>query len=371
MLLRRAVRLSLCPKALLSNISEYAPVKTLFTLGKAKGWTGVQLAASFLVARGVRGREGVHVMYNFCKADPPMWEDDKYVDRFIEAFEAKWKEEVLKTRRISALSHQEHHHAGLSGMNFVETLKYKDNRFQLFAKDGIAARLAPYFEQPQLLDADVLLRFYQDLVKEPLHMTPNTYAVQIEGARLLGKKHRKDHGDGDFGVKKEKSVAEGSYNSMDFLRCFYNIMTDVFKAPEVLFTKELWMKMLSCQSHPKKTRELLQYFNLDMKKANEVICATPGMNWTTFLVCLCEIRQAMGDTPQSKDNFIRLVQLLEVRPNLHAAVTSVSDWVVAEGAVSTECYAVRVCKMVQSWFKDAGSASITMVDENGVITLAD
>ena len=134
-----------------------------------------------------------------------MWEDDKYVDRFIEAFEAKWKEEVVKTRKVSALSHQEHHHAGLSGMNFVETLKNthrNDNRFLLFAKDGIVARLAPYFGQPQLLDADVLLRFYQDLVRKPFHLTPNTYAVQIEGARILGKRHKKDNGDDDFGEKR-------------------------------------------------------------------------------------------------------------------------------------------------------------------------
>ena len=131
------------------------------------------------------------------------------------------------------------------------------------------------------------------------------------------------------------------------------------------------MKMLSCQSHPKKTRELLQYFNLDMEKANDFISATPGMNWTTFLVCLCEIRQAMGDTPQSKDSFVRLVQMLEVRPNLHAAVASVSDWIVSEGAVSTECYAVRVCKEVQSWFKDAGTVPITLVAENGIMTVAD
>lgn len=346
-------------------------MKAFFTLGKAEGWSGEQLAASFLVARGVRGREGVQEVFSFCKAHPPTWQDDKYVDRFIEAFEAKWKEEVLKTRKVSALSHQEHHHAGLSGMNFVETLKNKDNRFLLFGKDGIAARLAPYFGQPHLLDADLLLRFYQDLVKKPLHMTSSTYAVQIEGARILGKKHKKDNGDDDFGEKKDRTVAEGSCNSMDFLRCFSNILTDVFKSPpmrEVLFTKELWMKMLSCQSHPRETRELLQYFNMDMDKANDFITATPGMNWTTFLVCLCEIRQAMGDTYQSKDSFIRLVQMLEVRPNLHSAVASVSDCIVSEGAVSKECYAVRVCKEVQSWFGDAESASFPTVAENGIIT---
>ena len=345
-------------------------MKQLFTLGKAEAWSGEQLAATFLVARGVRGREGVEVVFKFCKADPPMWRDRTYVDRFIEAFEAKWKEEVLKTHKVSALSHQEHHHAGLSGMNFVETLKNDSNCFLLFAKDGIAARLAPYFGQPHRLDADVLLRFYQDLVKKPLHMAPNTYSVQIEGARILSKKHKKDNGD-DFGEKKDRTVAEGSYNSMDFLRCFSNIMTDVFESPDVLFTKDLWMKMLSCQSNPKQTRDLLQYFNMDMDKANDFINEMPGMNWTTFLVCLCEIRQAMGNTHQSKDNFIRLVQMLEVRPKLHAAVGKVSDRIVEGGAISKECYAVRLCKEVQSWFGDAGSASFPMVAENGIMILGD
>ena len=79
----------------------------------------------------------------------------------------------------------------------------------------------------------------------------------------------------------------------------------------------------------------------------------------------------MGDTPQCKDSFVRLVQMLEVRPNLHSAVASASDCIVSEGAVSKECYTVRVCKEVQSWFGDAESASFPMVAENGIITLAD
>ena len=345
-------------------------MKALFTFGKAEAWTEEQLAACFLVARGIRGREGVKMVFDFCKDNPPAWNDSKYVNRFVDAFEAKWKEEVLKTGKVSALSHQEHHHAGLSGMNFVETLKEEANQIQLFAENGIAARLAPYFGRPHLLDADVLLRFYKDLVVKPLHMTHNTYAVQIDGARILGKKHKKDE-NADLGEKKHSTVGEGSYNSMDFLRCFSNIMTDVFESPEVLFTKDLWLKMLSCQSRPRQTRELLEYFDMDMNKANTLITEMPGMNWTTFLVCLCEIRQAMGDTPQTKDKFIRLVQMLEVRPNLHAAVGSVADWIVEQGAISKQCYCVRVCEEVQAWFEDLGSASDGVVAENGMLMLAD
>ena len=79
----------------------------------------------------------------------------------------------------------------------------------------------------------------------------------------------------------------------------------------------------------------------------------------------------MGDTPQSKDSFVRLVQMLEDRPDLHLHAAFVSDWIVSEGAVSKECYAVRVCKEVQAWFEDTGSASFSMVAENGIMTLAD
>ena len=79
----------------------------------------------------------------------------------------------------------------------------------------------------------------------------------------------------------------------------------------------------------------------------------------------------MGNTPQSKDTFIRLVQMLEVRPNLHAAVSNVSDCIVGEGAMSKECYYVRVFKEVQSWLGDVGSAVFPMVAKNGIMMLTD
>ena len=63
--------------------------------------------------------------------------------------------------------------------------------------------------------------------------------------------------------------------------------------------------------------------------------------------------------------------MLEVRPNLHAAVSNVSDCIVEEGAMSKECYCVRVFKEVQSWFGDIGSASFPMVPENGIMMLMD
>ena len=70
------------------------------------------------------------------------------------------------------------------------------------------------------------------------------------------------------------------------------------RSPQILFIKGLRMKMKSDQRQPKQKRELLQYFSMDMDKAIDIINAMPGIIWTTFLVCLCEIRQAMGKIPQ-------------------------------------------------------------------------
>jgi hypothetical protein len=110
----------------------------LFIFGKVEAWSEKQLAACFLVARGVRGREGVQVVFDFCKANFSMWTDSTDVDGFVDAFEAKWKEQVFKTGKVSASTHQQHLHAGLSGMNFVATLKEEGNRCLLFAENGIA-----------------------------------------------------------------------------------------------------------------------------------------------------------------------------------------------------------------------------------------
>ena len=120
------------------------------------------------------------------------------------------------------------------------------------------------------------------------------------------------------------TISDGSYNSMDFLRCFSNIMTDVFDSPEVVFTNALWTKMLQCQSKPAETWQFLSEFGMDMDAANILIAETPDMNWTTFLVCMCEVRQAMGETDTSRDTFIWLLQKLEVRPWLRNAVKDLS-----------------------------------------------
>jgi hypothetical protein len=244
-----------------------------------------------------------------------------------------------------------------SGRNFVETLKDPETRAQLFGPGGTSARLARFFERPEILDADKLLAFYGELVRVPLRMTTGDGAVQREGERLLGKKAKTASGN-----KKPATVRDGSYNSMDFLRCFSNVMTTVYGAPEVMFTPALWKKMLQCQSHPSATLELLEYFTLDMEGANGLIGATEGMNWTTLLVFLCEVRQAMAD---DRAGFVVMLEKLEARPGLIDAVQDVVVDIVAEGAKGKDCYCTRVCARVHDWLDGVGS--VVRTDDEGVV----
>ena len=78
-LLRRVLNLRLCPKADLCNISEFSPVKALFLAGNEKnGWSPLVMSSTYLVARGIRGREGVQVLYDCCSAlEARMDENDR------------------------------------------------------------------------------------------------------------------------------------------------------------------------------------------------------------------------------------------------------------------------------------------------------
>ena len=343
-LLERILEAGLCPKAYLENISEYAPVEELFKYGKRSGWSTKEFADTWIVARGIRGREGVTVLLEFSQREYPRWHSGSYVEAFVGFFAQKWREEVQKTGSVSALSHQEGLHAGMSGMNFVQTLNDKENLEALFSNQGVASRLAKFFERPEDVDAAMLMRFYKELVKQPIRMTPKDYIVQIEGARLVGKRSKKEEND----TKRGKSVTDGSYSSMDFLRSWANIMTSVFESPEVLFTSALWAKMIACQAKPAETKDLIEYFGLDMDSANKLISQTRGLNWTTLLVCLCEVRQA-APTVTALEDLQSLACWVGAYPERLVAVQKVVDAVVQEGARSKQCYCERVCDVVQEW----------------------
>ena len=73
--------------AQLGNISEFAPLQELCAFGEEQGWSARQIAGTFLVARGVRGREGVKVLLAFCKqAKKVEWDNQAFVAEFYDTF---------------------------------------------------------------------------------------------------------------------------------------------------------------------------------------------------------------------------------------------------------------------------------------------
>lgn len=356
MLLRRVLALKLCPKADLDNISEFAPVKELFDAGIEAQWSPLTMASTFLVARGIRGREGVEALHSFCAGESfaaVCWQNDDFVERFVTSFEQAWEEAVRSSRAVSALSHQEGRHAGLSGMHFVETLKKDDLRHHLL--DDTAQRLAPFFEDPMQISASSLMEFYKTLVAKPFCLITNTYDVHRSGCRILGKVPKVD----EEAVKTKSApvVKDNSYNSMDFLRCFYNIMRSCMQAPVVLFTEPLWTKMRKCQS----TSDL-NYFELTMEQANELIQENSYMNWTTLLVLLCEVRQAID--AKGLSHFLWTLDKLMVRnAELSPVVEDVTDFIVESGAKGKTCYCVRLYEQVDAWLTSLGSNVSTNEDD--------
>ena len=344
-LLRRVLNLRLCPKADLCNISEFSPVKALFLAGNEKnGWSSLVMSSTYLVARGIRGREGVQVLYDFCSARcfQVDWQNDDFVECFVTFFEERWEAAVVRSQEVSALSHQEGRHAGLSGMNFVETLKDTRHRQVLF--QDVAVRLACFFDDSKDMSASTLMDFYHALVSHPFALTTNSYEVHHHGCRLLHKKPKVDH---DAVKVITPMVRDGTYNSMDFLRCFYNIM-QLFKAPSVSFTIPLWIKMMRCQS-----KSDVDYFGLTMEDANMLIQETPTMNWTTLLVLLCETRQAIDAKGMS--HFHWTLDKLDARKDqLASAIEDASSMIVNTGAKGSTCYSVRLYILVDAWLEHVG-----------------
>ena len=344
--LRRILNARLCPKAALSNISEFTPMREAFILARESKWNTQQLAGTFIILRGIRGRAGVQVALKYLRdkrGGAPHWGDRAYLQAFVNHFEEAWADAVRDTRMASALSHQEHQHAGLSGMNFIETLLSQST--QLFGSGGLAERLSPYFTSPgAAFNADVLLAFYNELVAAPMMLRLANSNVKKRASRLLGKMHKCGAGRAS---KTPPRVSDGSYNSMDFLRCYSNIMCAVYGAPEPSFTMELWTKMIQCQARPAETRALLKSFDMDMQGANAIIASVEELNWTTFLVCVCEVRQAMGRTEASRAKFRSLVQQVELTPGLLGVIRGLTAALVTEGATSKHCYCVRLCNALR------------------------
>ncbi|CAK0845386.1 unnamed protein product [Prorocentrum cordatum] len=269
---RAVLDLGLCPKACLENISEFGP--------------------------------GVEVVRKYCEQFPPDWGSPLYVEQFVEHFQQADDEAVRISGKKSALAHQEHRHASFSGRHFVEGLPGDAVQRDLFGPRGTAERLAPFFGAPSALDAEMPMQVYRELVAVPVQLAP-------------------PRRDGD----EPSRVSDNSYNSIDFLRCFSN-MTSVFDAPQALFSQRLWNQMLRCQAKPSETRKFLAEAGLGMDVANEMIQSSP-MNWTTFLVCICEVRQATALGPE----FLQAAEGLQQRRDVQFALPGL-------------CYCVRLVRRV-------------------------
>jgi ASC-1-like (ASCH) protein len=282
------------------------------------------------------------------------------LEAFVNQFEEAWADAVRKTHLASALSHQEHLHAGLSGMNFVETLLSQS--MQLFGSGGLAERLAPYFVTPsRAFNAEILLAFYKELVAVPILLRLANSQVRKHASRLLGKMHKSKA----EAESTPPTVSNGSYNSMDYLRCYSNIMCAAYGAPEPSFTEELWIKMIQCQAKPAETRALLKSFDMDPTGSNNLMATVDELNWTTFLVALCETRQAMGHTAASRASFRDLVERVEMNPGLHDVISRLTAALVAEGATSKHCYCVRLCHALRRALPPPASTPRAQVEADG------
>ena len=93
---------------------------------------------------------------------------------------------------------------------------------------------------------------------------------------------------------------------------------------------------------------MITYFGLDMQSANRLISQTRGLNWTTLLVCLCEVRQ-VAPTVTALEDLQSLAFWAGASPERLSAVQEVVDAVVKEGARPKQCYCERVCAVVQEW----------------------
>jgi hypothetical protein len=196
--------------------------------------------------------------------------------------------------------------------------------------------LAPYFTADLVMSARLVMSFYKELVKVPIPMRPPTNAVAVEGGGILGHIVRKKI------YKTHPTVSNNSYNSMDFTRFWFNVLVVAFGVEEMQFDKLLWAKMLKTQA--KRPDAMLKEYDIDMSMANELLKLTKGMNWTTFLFALCELRQAR-EADDSK--LYSVLARLDEAPRLRD-VARIVDRIVQEGAQSL-CYCVRAVNAVAAY----------------------
>ena len=81
-------------------------MRDAFLFAKESKWNPQQLSGTFIVLRGIRGREGVQVAMDYLRNQggaAPQWDNRGYLEAFVKHFEDAWADAVRKTHLASAI----------------------------------------------------------------------------------------------------------------------------------------------------------------------------------------------------------------------------------------------------------------------------
>ena len=212
-LIEQVLQAELCPKARKENIPEYAALLDLMKKGHAAAWDLKVLLQTWVVLQGIRGEKGLEACQEILiRGDHPQWESDTYCKNFHDQWMAKYAQAVRSTKRVSALSHEEGLHAGMSGHNFVSTLQCPTQRACMWA---FACKMMPFFVKgfsaETVLGVKKLVRDSGILLRLP---TPSKRGAGMRSC--------------------------SGYNSMHWSRSFAMLVGDILQSPPIRFTPELW-----------------------------------------------------------------------------------------------------------------------------------
>ena len=89
----------------------------------------------------------------------PNWSKERYVNGFAEKWLGRWAKAVVRTERIGVFSHEEGLHSGMSGHNFVKTLRCPRQRCNINDLARKLLMLAPEtFAVPDVLCEAIVAR---------------------------------------------------------------------------------------------------------------------------------------------------------------------------------------------------------------------
>lgn len=318
------LRSGVCPKQDTANISEYVPLANALKKGMRLNYCDLRLATLFVILRGVRGEEGVEI----CATElfEHGWDVLSCNDIRIFALHINniYNESVATKRKMkSYLSHAEGRHSGLSGIHFVRTLLYECEQIHVLHDLGV--ELCVYWKRAACgsCGSEDLLKCYYIIGKSGLAI----YCSVPNG----DKKH------------KVKRLREGSYNTMDYMRSFYNMWELALNHCSIVPCKLFWSAILRTQAKSKSTSLALQHFGLNSFDRVQYVLLSgfAGLNWTTLLVCLCEARQA--SYALSAEVFYKIVISALDHCRWGLVVSKLTEQIKRKGAIGIDCYCTRLC----------------------------